>query len=109
MSDILIRDVDELAIDKIDKAAKKAKVSRQVYLKSLLERVAYYDVFIEERDRFEKVVMASQKQMEQYLLQQSELYEIVSRIESMLYLLLDSDAEEINQQLTECRKGSEVK
>ncbi|UZM97451.1 hypothetical protein OL548_20035 [Lysinibacillus sp. MHQ-1] len=39
--------------------------------------------------------------MEQYLLQQSELYESVSRIESMLYLLLDSDAEEINQQLTE--------
>lgn len=99
MSDILIRDVDELAIDKIDKAAKKAKVSRQVYLKSLLERVAYYDVFNEERDRFEKVVMASQKQMEQYLLQQSELYEIVSRIESMLYLLFDSDEEEIQQQL----------
>jgi len=101
MGDILVRDVDDLAISKIEEAAKKEKVSRQVYLKSLLERVAYYDAFIEARDRFEKVVMASQKQMEQYLLQQSELYESVSRIESMLYLLLDSDAEEINQQLTE--------
>jgi len=101
MGDILVRDVDDLAINKIEKAAKKAKVSRQVYLKLLLERVAYYDEFIGERDRFEKVVMASQKQMEQYLLQQSELYQSVSRIESMLYLLLDSDAEEINQQLTE--------
>lgn len=106
MGDILVRDVDDLAISKIEEAAKKEKVSRQVYLKSLLERVAHYDVFIEERDRFEKVVMASQKQMEQYLRQQSELYESVSRIESILYLLLDSDAEEINQQLT---KGSEVK
>ncbi|MBG9754962.1 hypothetical protein V4V34_22195 [Lysinibacillus sphaericus] len=101
MGDILVRDVDDLAISKIEEAAKKEKVSRQVYLKSLLERVAHYDVFIEERDRFEKVVMASQKQMEQYLRQQSELYESVSRIESILYLLLDSDAEEINQQLTE--------
>lgn len=101
MGDILVRDVDDLAISKIEEAAKKEKVSRQVYLKSLLERVAHYDVFIEERDRFEKVVMASQKQMEQYLRQQSELYESVSRIESILYLLLDSDAEDINQQLTE--------
>lgn len=101
MGDILVRDVDDLAISKIEEAAKKEKVSRQIYLKSLLERVAYYDVFIEERDRFEKVVMASQKQMEQYLRQQSELYESVSRIESILYLLLDSDAEDINQQLTE--------
>jgi len=108
MGDILVRDVDDLAISKIEEAAKKEKVSRQVYLKSLLERVAHYDVFIEERDRFEKVVMSSQKQMEQYLLQQSELYESVSRIESMLYLLLDSDAEEIYQQLTEL-VGKEVR
>ncbi|MFY2307157.1 hypothetical protein ACOSZE_06820 [Lysinibacillus fusiformis] len=108
MGDILVRDVDELAIDKIEKAAKKANVSRQVYLKSLLERIAYYDVFIEERDRFEKVVMASQKQMEQYLLQQNELYERVSRIESMLYLLFDSDEEEIQQQLIEV-VGRELK
>ncbi len=108
MGDILVRDVDELAIDKIEKAAKKAKVSRQVYLKSLLERIAYYDVFIEERDRFEKVVRASQKQMEQYLLQQNELYERVSRIESMLYLLFDSDEEEIQQQLIEV-VGRELK
>ncbi|UDK94872.1 hypothetical protein EYB33_00530 (plasmid) [Lysinibacillus sphaericus] len=74
----------------------------------MLERIAYYDVFIEERDRFEKVVMASQKQMEQYLLQQSELYERVSRIESMLYLLLDSDEEEIQQHLIEV-VGRELK
>lgn len=74
-------------------------MSRQVYLKSLLERIAHFDVFIDERDRFEKVVMASQKQMEQYLLQQSEIYERISRIESMLYLLFDSDEEEIQQQL----------
>ncbi|EFI66367.1 MULTISPECIES: hypothetical protein [unclassified Lysinibacillus] len=108
MGAILIRDVDELAIDKIDKAAKKAKVSRQVYLKSLLERIAYFDVFIEERDRFEKVVTASQTQMEQYLLQQSELYKHVLQIESMLYLLFDSDEEEIQQQLLEVG-GRELK
>ncbi len=54
MGDILIRDVDDLAIAKIDSAAKKAKESRQVHLKSMIERLAHYDVFLEEKNNLKK-------------------------------------------------------
>ncbi|MEG0475981.1 MAG: hypothetical protein RR548_09815 [Carnobacterium sp.] len=97
--DILIRDVDALTIAKLNRAAKKEKLSRDKYLKRQIERLTNYDVFVEERMRFEKVAQDMQHTMTHYLEMQQELYEKVIRIESVLYLLLDVDEAEIRRQL----------
>lgn len=105
MGNILIRDVDDLAIAKIDIAAKKAKESRQVHLKSMIERLAHYDVFLEEKKQFEKILITSQQQTEGYLQQQQLLFEKLQKIEMLFQLFFDVDIDEAEHFLTEFSKG----
>lgn len=106
MGDILIRDVDDLAISKIDMDAKKVNESRQVYLKSMIERLAHYDVFLEEKKQFEKILITSQQQTEIYLQQQQMLFEKLQKIEMLFQLFFDVDSDEV-EHFSEFWKGGE--
>lgn len=91
--------MDEIAINKLDQAAKKAKLSRQVFLCNLIERLAYQEAFTDERSQIEKILHESQQQTKQYLQQQQDLFQKITRIETMLEMLFDVDAGELNEQL----------
>ena len=52
--DLLIRDIDPHAVKKIDEWAKKKKVSRQVYLKELIEKATMLEMISNAEDSFEK-------------------------------------------------------
>lgn len=52
--DLLIRDIDPHAVKKIDEWAKKKKVSRQVYLKELIEKATMLEMISNVEDSFEK-------------------------------------------------------
>lgn len=52
--DILIRDVDPHAVKKIDEWAKKKNVSRQIYLKELLEKATLLEMVSQADNSFEK-------------------------------------------------------
>lgn len=47
--EIKVRNVDVVAVKKIDELAKKKKLSRNEYLKLHIEKLAHMDVFLEER------------------------------------------------------------
>ncbi|KYG92002.1 hypothetical protein A0U40_03425 [[Bacillus] sp. KCTC 13219] len=89
--DILIRYVDEMAIRNIDQQAKKMKMSRQVYLKKLLEQSAHREMFLQEQQRFAQVLLETENQITQYTHQQHALYEKIARIESILQGLLTEE------------------
>ena len=52
--DLLIRDIDPYAVKKIDEWAKKKKVSRQIYLKELIEKATMLEMISNAEDSFEK-------------------------------------------------------
>ncbi|MBT2583125.1 hypothetical protein [Planococcus sp. ISL-109] len=52
--DLLIRDIDPHAVKKIDEWAKKKNVSRQVYLKELIEKATMLEMISNAEDSFEK-------------------------------------------------------
>ncbi|WP_298830061.1 hypothetical protein [uncultured Planococcus sp.] len=52
--DLLIRDIDPHAVKKIDEWAKKKKVSRQIYLKELIEKATMLEMISNAEDSFEK-------------------------------------------------------
>lgn len=62
--DILLRDIDPIAVKKIDEIAKEKKISRQEFLKSQVETLA---VFQEQKDReaeLERLIDRNIKMME---------------------------------------------
>lgn len=52
--DVLIRDVDPHAVKKIDEWAKKKNVSRQIYLKELIEKATLLEMVSTADNSFEK-------------------------------------------------------
>lgn len=52
--DVLIRDVDPHAVKKIDEWAKKKDVSRQIYLKELIEKATLLEMISQADNSFEK-------------------------------------------------------
>lgn len=52
--DILIRDVDPHAVKKIDEWAKKKDLSRQAYLKELIEKATLLEMVSQADNSFEK-------------------------------------------------------
>lgn len=52
--DVLIRDVDPHAVKKIDEWAKKKNVSRQIYLKELVEKATLLEMVAQADNSFEK-------------------------------------------------------
>ncbi len=62
--DIFIRDVDPHAVKKIDEWAKKKNVSRQVYLKELIEKATMLEMISNAEDSFEKQLQVNTLFME---------------------------------------------
>lgn len=52
--DVLIRDVDPHAVKKIDEWAKKKDMSRQIYLKELIEKATLLEMVSQADNSFEK-------------------------------------------------------
>lgn len=97
--DIKVRDVDIVAVKKIDQMAKGKGQSRNELLKRHIEKLSHYDFFVEERKRFDESWEESIKVMKAYLEMQEKLYKKVERFEAIVLLLMDADEEEVNDML----------
>lgn len=62
--DLLIRDVNPMAVKKIDEWAKKKGLSRQIYLQNLIENLTVVDLQSETFNRLEKQIEANTMFME---------------------------------------------
>lgn len=54
--DILLRNIDPTIIKKIDEIAKKQKISRQEYLKNVIENFAVNEKFQEEEGKYIELI-----------------------------------------------------
>ncbi|PPA68429.1 hypothetical protein [Jeotgalibacillus proteolyticus] len=54
--EILIRNVDPIAIKKLDEIAKKKNISRQLFLKAIIEKAAYEQIQSEKENRLEIII-----------------------------------------------------
>ncbi|KON68899.1 hypothetical protein AKG34_08945 [Peribacillus butanolivorans] len=54
--DILLRNIDPVAMKKIDEMAKRKSISRQEFLKSIVEKVAYEPEINENEFRLESII-----------------------------------------------------
>ncbi|KQU24988.1 hypothetical protein ASG65_16815 [Bacillus sp. Leaf13] len=54
--DILLRNLDPVAMKKIDEMAKRKSISRQEFLKSIVEKVAYEPEINENEFRLESII-----------------------------------------------------
>jgi len=75
--DLLLRNIDPVAVKKFDEMAKKKSISRQEFLKSVLEKVAYEKEQNEKEARLEMIISKNVLVME-------EMTNAVSRLEKLL-------------------------
>ncbi|MCM3675638.1 hypothetical protein M3699_17620 [Peribacillus simplex] len=54
--DIILRNIDPVAMKKIDEMAKRKSISRQEFLKSIVEKVAYEPEINENEFRLESII-----------------------------------------------------
>lgn len=78
--DLLIRDIDPHAVKKIDEWAKKKKVSRQVYLKELIEKATMLEMISSAEDSFEKQLQVNTLFLEKTSDSLSSLVEILKEL-----------------------------
>lgn len=80
--DLLLRNIDPIAVKKFDEMTKKKSISRQEYLKSVLEKVAYEKKQNEKEARLEMIISKNIIVMEQ-------MTNAVSRLENLLSELME--------------------
>ena len=80
--DLLLRNIDPVAVKKFDEMAKKKSISRQEYLKSVLEKVAYEKEQNEKEARLEMIISKNIIVMEQ-------MTNAISRLENLLSELME--------------------
>ncbi|WHY71263.1 hypothetical protein [Fictibacillus enclensis] len=80
--EIKIRNVDPIALKKIDEMAKKKSISRQEYLKSVIEKTAYDPETNEQIKHLELIIEKNAYVME-------EATKSISRLENLLVELLE--------------------
>lgn len=78
--DVKIRDVDPYAVKKIDEWAKEKGLSRQVYLKNLLESLTTIDIHSNVIDRYEKQLEVNTLFLEKTSDTMSELLEVMKEL-----------------------------
>mgnify|MGYP002733609171 CR=1 FL=1 len=103
--DIKVRKVDPMAIKKIDEMAKEKSISREAYLRLFIEKLAQYDAFLEERNRFEETMKNVMKVLNVAIdsLQRNE--QEVKRLKSMFAMILNEDEEEFVTYLGNFKNG----
>jgi uncharacterized protein (DUF2267 family) len=80
--DILLRNIDPIAIRKIDEMAKKKSISRQEFLKAVVEKVSYEKEQSEKEARLEMIISKNIIAME-------EMTNAINRIENVMAELLE--------------------
>ncbi|MEP9409021.1 hypothetical protein ABKP09_22180 [Peribacillus frigoritolerans] len=80
--DILIRNIDPVAMKKIDEMAKRKSISRQEFLKSIVEKVAYEKEQNEKDMRMEMIISKN-------IFVMGEMTEAVNRLEILLSDLME--------------------
>ncbi len=80
--DILLRNIDPIAIRNIDEMAKKKCISRQEFLKAVVEKVSYEKEQSEKEARLEMIISKNIIAME-------EMTNAINRIENVMADLLE--------------------
>lgn len=80
--DIFLRNIDPIAVKKIDKFAKEKSISRQEFLKSVVEKVAYEKEVTEREMRLEWIIEKNTHVM-------AEMIDAVNRLENFLVDLME--------------------
>ena len=78
--EIKIRNVDPVAVKKIDEMAKRKKVSRQEYLKTLVEKIAYDKEVSEKEARLEMVISKNTELMGDMINSMERMEKIMSEL-----------------------------
>lgn len=100
--DLLLRNVDVVAVKKIDELAKTKKMSRNEFLKIHLEKFAQLDAFQEERNRLEDTM-----QMVAEILVDQQI--AIKKMKALFVMVMDIDGEEMEQIVQEfiLKRGDE--
>lgn len=77
--EIKIRGVDSAAVNKIDELARKKKLSRNEYLKTMLEAFAGLEEFKTFEERYQKLLAANQLTIEANTKMLSDFLSIISK------------------------------
>lgn len=80
--EIKIRNVDPIAVKKIDEMAKSKKISRQEYLKAIVEKIAHEIKQSEKEARLEMIISKNIIAME-------EMTNAINRIENLMTALME--------------------
>ncbi|MFY0779046.1 hypothetical protein AB1K18_01805 [Peribacillus simplex] len=80
--DIFLRNIDPVAMKKIDEMAKRKSISRQEFLKSIVEKVAYEPEINENELRLERIIKMNFQIME-------EATSTINRFENLLVELTE--------------------
>lgn len=94
--DLLLRNIDAVAVKKIDEQAKAKKMSRNEYLKIQIEKLAMLDVFEEDRNRFEEIIQTVVKALRHTMMMIEEQQKEIKKMQAMFMMVLDIDEEEMN-------------
>ncbi|MFS0646114.1 hypothetical protein [Siminovitchia sp. 179-K 8D1 HS] len=95
--DVFLRNIDVVAVKKIDEMAKKKKLSRNEYLKLHIEKLAHMDVFLEERNRFEEALKMVGSVLERNIHMMKENNEEIQQMKSIFMMMMDVNEEEVNE------------
>ncbi|MCZ2260755.1 hypothetical protein [Sporosarcina sp. G11-34] len=78
--EVRIRDVDPYTVKKIDQWAKEKGISRQVYLKNLLDSLTTIDIHSNVIDKYEKQLEVNTLFLEKTSDTMSELLEVIKEL-----------------------------
>ncbi|MFE4242559.1 hypothetical protein [Peribacillus butanolivorans] len=80
--DIILRNIDPVAMKKIDEMAKRKSISRQEFLKSIVEKIAYEKEQNEKEMRMEMIISKN-------ILVMEEMTKTIIRLENLLVDLME--------------------
>lgn len=103
--DIKVRKVDPMAIKKIDEMAKEKNISREAYLRLFIEKLAQYDAFLEERNRFEETMKNVMSVLSVMVASFQKNEQEIKNLKSMFAMVLDDDEDEMNSYVNSFNNG----
>lgn len=99
--EIKIRNVDVVAVKRIDELAKEKKLSRNEFLKTQIERFALLDVHKRERNHFEDVLQMTSELLVKTMKMIGKQQEEIQKMKAIFLMMMDIDEEEMELILNE--------
>lgn len=99
--EIKIRNVNDVAVKKIDELAKAKKMSRNELLKIQIEKFALLDVHGKERNRFEDVLQMTSELLIKTMKMVHEQQEEIQKMKALFLMMMDIDEEEMDELVNE--------